>query len=88
MSRRKKKVTKDTCYGEVQRAFLQVLQEETTATVDVIHEQLEIPDEARMSIGSTIGGLSRDGQIQRVDFTPAERGQAHGRHVAIWRLAD
>lgn len=88
MSNRKKKVTRDNCYGEVQRAFLQVLQENQTATVDMIHERLEIPDEARMSIGAAIGGLSRDGRIQRVNFRPTERGRAHGRHVAVWRLAD
>ena len=86
MSKRRK-ITKSETYREVRQAFLQILREFETATVDKIHERLKIPDSALMLIGSAVGSLSRDGLIVRVEFAQTERGKAHGRHVSVWRLA-
>lgn len=84
----RRKVTKSETFGAVQLEFLSILKTAGTATVDAIHQRLEIPDSAKMKIGTAIGCLAQAGRIVRVDFKKTERGKAHGRHVTVWRLAE
>jgi|GEM_PF-3054496 len=83
----RRKVSKAETFSVVQSEFLAILKIWTTATVDLIHWRLDIPEDGKPRIGRAIADLARQGLIVKVEFTPTQRGVAHGRHVFVWRLA-
>lgn len=82
----RRKVTKAETFAAVQSEFLQILKRRDTATVDLVHQRLDIPQDGKPRIGRAIADLARQGLIVKVEFRPTNRGIAHGRNVFVWRL--
>jgi len=82
----RRKVTKTETYHAVQAEFLQILKQRDSGTVDLIHDRLDIPADAKPRIGRAIAELARQGRIEKVEFRQSGWGIAHGRNVFVWKL--
>ena len=71
------------------RALLITLLASGEATVDDIHDGIDLPDGIDpVCIGAIPGLLVRAGLIRRVGHVPTSRPDAHARPVSVWALAD
>jgi len=71
------------------RAFVRRLLDNGTATVDEIHDEIELPASVDPKLfGATPTLFAKSRIIERVTFRPALRPEAHARPVSVWRLID
>ena len=68
--------------------MLAILEIQSTATMDDVHDRLDIDPGAGQQIGDAIGELAQQGLIVKVGYQPSRRIVSHSRVIAIWRLAD
>lgn len=75
--------------ASAQRAMLDVLRDQPTASADDIRPRVTIPDGVHPAvIGCAIAGLHRDGLIAPVATIATSRPAGHAHLMRVWRLAD